>query len=161
VRAEGDPEDFAAVTLEGEERLAAGNVPDLDRAIVACRGETLAVRREGKPIDPVVVDILEIVQAPARTQVPHDDVAIPVAGDQVPPVGAESQGGDPFTVTAKSVQLTACARVPYLDLAAEISADHGPGGRGQMLSIRAEGQEIDVAGMWLEVDGAGLAAGPA
>src|SRR5207244_603583 len=141
LRADRNALDRPRMLAQPAELPARGYVPDLDRAIEACRGQAMAVKVESHTADTALVpgERAEGWSAVVRQgrAVPNADGVVRARGVKQPAVAAEGDPPGSVCVAAQSQRLKPVGHIPDLD-----GRILGPR-RGQALAVGTEGQLED------------------
>ena len=146
---EGHVGDRPDMARQVEELLAVRRVPELDAAVLARRGQQLAIRRQGDPVDGI--GSREFPQRTARRNVPQLDGIVGAARGDGMPGRMKRQAENEVLMAAgasEGLDFLAGGRVPELDGLVKAAGDH-------VLAVRAESNGVNRLGMSFERNGAG------
>ena len=106
IRTEGDAADDVAVACEGADHAPTVHGPQLHRAVIARRGENLAIGAEGDALDSFRMSP-ENMYLPAIGHMPHIDVVVPTSGSNQRFIRAQCDADEIGRVRVEASQLFA------------------------------------------------------
>src|SRR5262249_28825116 len=126
IRAEGDGFPALARRLKCSDKLANGDFPELDLAVLAARGEGLAIRTEGQSATPPAMssEPLHVDQLGTAGNVPCPDLA--VGRGEVLAIGTDRYGSDEILVALERQPLLAAGEVPDFNQPVVSTRDQSP-----------------------------------